>query len=719
MEPGRGQSLSQVNPSTVFILIILALVGPIVLLIGTSGTWLLLLITAVTEGIAAVAIVIAAGGLGYLVLKPLMPRDCPTLLALVTSCVSGLWILATGVLAIGSFSSGLLRQWLFWPIIAGGVALTAWLVRRKLEATKLTGSTPAAVIIWMLIAAAGAIALVGALHPPAWWAGLTDEYDVLEYHLQIPRQFYVDGHIGAIDGNVYSHYPLGVEMLFLLGMCLRGGAYEGMYLAKFMHLIYGALAVAGVYAAFKKDDQVRGRFAAGLLATTPFIVYLSWLAMVELAQVACLVIAAGWLRLWLKGRSLRLAAIIGLMLGAACATKYLAVGFVALPVFIAMTLVSLKSAKALAGVGLAIVTTLLMFSPWLLRNVSLTGNPVFPLASNVLGAGDWDSQTQQRWIDGHGTQAKPPVPVPDWYEPAASPTRLNLFVKNFLANEKFGHITMALAGLAFCVWVARAGPTDLFNAAMLVIVAVQFAVWITLTKGMPARFLVPITAPLAILAGGVLADLSRVRQSPLRPLTKPVSTGPWGAAPAMTALLAGAIVNLLVCGMWYKYSTQRIPPGHGLGGTYVAQNIWPWDEANQLPSGSRVMLVGEARGFYFPDGTVYATAFDAHPLAEMLQADLQADEILAQLREQGITHLWVSWFEMLRLAGTYGYPPELLGDTYERTRAGGPVGADTFDRLGLQVYKHLNFPTVPPETATQPADRPKPWPAVTIYKIPG
>ena len=719
MEPLRDQSLSQVKPAAVLIAILAAIIGTMVLLIGAGASSPLLWVTAITESIAAVAIVVAAGGFGYLALKPLLPKETPTLLAVVTSCVAGLWILSTAVLAIGSFSNGLLTRWMFWPIIAAGIAAAGWQGRRKTRSAKFTGTYPAAVFIWMLIAAAGTIAVVGALHPPAWWAGLADEYDVLEYHLQIPRQFYTDGHIAAIDGNVYSHYPLGVEMLFLLGMCLRGGAYEGMYLAKFMHLIYGALAAAGIYAAFKKDDDVRGRFAAGLLATTPFLVYLSWLAMVELAQVACLAVAAGWLWQWLKDRSMRSAAIIGLMLGAACATKYLAAGFVVLPVLAAMMLVSLKSAKGLAGVGVAIATTLLMFSPWLIRNASLTGNPIFPLATNVFGAGDWDSQTQQRWVDGHGPRAKPPVPTPDWYKPAATPTRLNLFVSNFLANEKLGHITMVLAALAFCVWVARAGPTDLFNAAMLVIVAVQFGVWIFFTRGMPSRFIVPIAVPLAALAAGALADFSRVRSSPLSPLTKPVFIGPWGAAPALTALGAAMIVNLLVCGMWYKFSTQQVPPAHGLGGSYVAENIWPWNEAHQLPGDSRIMLIGEAKGFYFPEGTVYATAFDAHPLAEMVKAGLGTDEILDRLRDRGITHIWVSWPEMWRLAGTYGYPPELVGDSYHRRLAGGPIGTDTFDLLGLEVVKHLHIPAASPQVSTQPVDSPKTWPVVTIYKLPG
>ena len=81
-----------------------------------------------------------------------------------------------------------------------------------------------------------------------------DNYDVLGYHLQVPREYFEAGQISELPHNCYSYYPLGVEMLFLLAMCLRSGAYEGMYLAKMLHAVFAGLAVAGVFVALNKEN---------------------------------------------------------------------------------------------------------------------------------------------------------------------------------------------------------------------------------------------------------------------------------------------------------------------------------------------------------------------------------------------------------------------------------------------------------------------------------
>ena len=172
-----------------------------------------------------------------------------------------------------------------------------------------------------------------------------DSYDVLEYHLQLPREYHDAGRIQTLNHNIYSHFPLGTEMLFLLGMCLRGGAYRGVYLAKLMSGLFGVVAVAGVFGSLRcrgekpsPDDEFRRRATVALLATAPWVIYFSWLAMAELAQICYLALALVWLRRWLKARSARSAGWIGAMLGAACAVKYLSVGLIAAPVLVAVTL---------------------------------------------------------------------------------------------------------------------------------------------------------------------------------------------------------------------------------------------------------------------------------------------------------------------------------------------------------------------------------------------
>ena len=125
------------------------------------------------------------------------------------------------------------------------------------------------------------------------------------------------------------------------------------------------------------------------------------------------------------------------------------------------------------------------------------------------------------------------------------------------------------------------------------------------------------------------------------------------------------------------------------------------------------MLAGEARAFYYPPGTLYATAFDEHPLAAMAREGRSPRQIMDEIRRRGVRFLWFNWAEILRLANTYGYEPLLVEGLAGRLARGEPPGLDLLDRLqaqGLTVQLQL------------PPQRGDAWPAnlplVTVYAVP-
>src|SRR5207302_7859042 len=103
--------------------------------------------------------------------------------------------------------------------------------------------------LWLLVIPFLAIAVLGAFMAPMALWGPTEPngYDVVEYHLQIPREWFEAGRIQALHHNVFSYFPFNVEMHYLLAMHLRGGPWAGMYLAQFMHALFIALAALAVY----------------------------------------------------------------------------------------------------------------------------------------------------------------------------------------------------------------------------------------------------------------------------------------------------------------------------------------------------------------------------------------------------------------------------------------------------------------------------------------
>ena len=304
-------------------------------LITLTGGWpglMVALVTAVTEGGTAALVFLAAAGVGVTVGRRLLPDTTPTGLALATGCMLGLWILSTAMLILGSVTTGLLTGWVWWPVVAMGLILAARWIQMRRVAPRWPRRVDGRALIWVVLAAAVGLWLVGATRPAGLVGVGAAEHDVLINQLQAPREYYDAGRIESLDHNVYSFSPGGAGMLSLLCMALRGGPYAGMYSAKFIHGMFAVLAAVGVLSALRDEQDLRGRFGAALIITTPILLELSWLAKMDLAQIASLTLAALWLRVWLAEASGRAAACVAVCVGAACATNYMAAVYVAAPV---------------------------------------------------------------------------------------------------------------------------------------------------------------------------------------------------------------------------------------------------------------------------------------------------------------------------------------------------------------------------------------------------
>jgi len=742
-QPTRG-ALSR---SAVAVLVLLAGGLTLALLVGDSRAWPLAVMATLSDGGLAALVVVAAGGLAWPIVRLLAPAEAPLGLRLITAGGVGLWLLATLVLIVGSL--GGLSPIIWWPVVGVGAVLAGWQGRHGLRAWEPGGKTDIRGLMWVLLAIAAGLVLAGLTLPPGLLA-TGERYDVLEYHLQVPREYYEAGRVRELEHNCYSYYPGQMHMLALLAMVLRGGPHAGAYAAKFLHAAFLAGAVAAVFLALLRDDEVHGRFAAVLLASAPLAIQLAWQAVDEPAMLFYLALGLLWLRQWLRRPGWGAAACVGLALGGACAVKYLSVGFIAAPVGAAMLALSVRSGRRLAQAGLAAALVVAGMAPWLIRNTAYTHNPVFPLATSVFGRAHWTEASQQRWQAGHGPEPRPPVPEPPGYEAPDRPSRAALFWGHFVTNQQLGVLLKLAAALAVCALVAYRGPPDVWAWTLAWVWGAQLALWAAVTHELPGRFLAPSIVPMALLAGGVLARLARVRTNPLRRGAPASPAGPWGLPVAGSLFLIIVGINLYV-GVAGYLALARLPgpegqivplAAHGYPAERLGREHPRWQPAWNLPAEARLLLVGEAQGYYLPAETMYATAFDVHPLARLLREEANPAAVVRRLREElGVTHIWVNWPEMRRLAYTYGYPPELVSDLPQRLASGtwdknkeqrlydpSDIGSDLFERLPLGPRRHYLPPGAGPEARSEkpneggknatPSAR-RPWPAYSIYALPG
>jgi hypothetical protein len=91
-----------------------------------------------------------------------------------------------------------------------------------------------------------------------------------------------------------------------------------------------------------------------------------------------------------------------------------------------------------------------------------------------------------------------------------------------------------------------------------------------------------------------------------------------------------------------------------------------WMNEN-LPSGARVLYVGEGRVYYAKHPTLWSTAFDQPPLTAMSNQAKTAEELLMALRARGVTHVYVNSAETARLRHSYGYMTDANWDLIQDT----------------------------------------------------
>jgi hypothetical protein len=487
---------------------------------------------------------------------------------------------------------------------------------------------------WLALAVVGTMMVPGLL----WKPGEPHGYDVVEYHLQVPREWYEAGRIMPLHHNVFSYFPFNVEMHYLLAMHLRGGPWAGMYLAQMMHGLFFVLAVVAICGFANRSTKptrapgsgavhrmISPLVAVVALASTPWVPQLGAIAYDEGGFVLFGLLAIGWALRALRDpdQPLRSFALSGGFAGLACGAKLTAVPEVLLAVPLAAAVVLFRRGGRIApqtrhwvaGPVLCGIVGLLVFSPWLIRTAAWShGNPVYPELTSVLGRGDFDDAQIQRWHNAHSARA----------DQRSLPARLHAGWTEVIANWQFAYLLIpaALAGIV----VTFGDPQTRFLALVLLALAI---VWLFFTH-LQGRFF--------ILAAPVCALL--FARLPTRA--------------ALPIVLAQAVLTIVLLN---QHLLARIVP-EALG----MEDLGPFTHLSFLPAGQEqqtqnapLALVGDERPFVYQRPMsllTYRTVFDVKgDRGDVIEA-------FAGAKPTGPQWLLISPDELQRFSRTYQpFPP--------------------------------------------------------------
>jgi len=210
--------------------------------------------------------------------------------------------------------------------------------------------------------------------------------DALTHHLYVPKLWLENGNIAPIPEIPFSYYPMNLDLLYLVPLY-----FGNDIIPKYIHFFF-ALTTAGlIYWYLKKRlSKNWGLFGALFFLTIPIIVKLSITVYVDLGLMffttASLLLLIKWMN---SGYQYRYLISAGLFCGLAAGTKYNGLITIFLltlfvPFIYLRTCKKNKSSTRGAIYGVIFLTCLLFtFSPWLVRNYSLTGNPIYPLYNSL------------------------------------------------------------------------------------------------------------------------------------------------------------------------------------------------------------------------------------------------------------------------------------------------------------------------------------------------
>lgn len=450
--------------------------------------------------------------------------------------------------------------------------------------------------------------------------------DTLVYHLAIPKAYLEHHGIVNLPNNLYSFFPLQIEMLFLFCLALGGET-----LAKLSGLGMLFLLLAAMTLFYKRKLSRRYvTLVPVLFFATPTFFELSTTAYVDLALAGFMfLVYYTWDRMqadhaWIYP--------LALFAGATAATK-LTAGIVIPLALIGILQLKQSSRDTLKFAAILLFGVLLFLLPWWAKNYYYSGNPFVPLLMEIFGGEDrinWDANRSvmyEQFIKysgmGHGIK-----------EFFLLPVNLTFF------SEKDGlRFDGQIGVLYFLLLPGLFFPKDIAARKDLVRLTFVFVVLLVFwfIQFQYVRFLTPAFTALTLL---LTYGFSRIMLQADQVRSKVFSRH---AIPLLVSL--GIMYNLsLIVADWNRAKPLPYLLGQQSREEYLAAHIpvYPMYQAlNQRLNKDDLALFVFMRNFgYLSERNFIAdTLFEAHTLQTILGQNPSSENVLQQFRSRRITHL--------------------------------------------------------------------------------
>lgn len=406
-------------------------------------------------------------------------------------------------------------------------------------------------------------------------------YDVLAYHLTIPK-LYINAHkIVYLPSIFYSNLPMLVETIYMLGMLLHGAILS--------NLIACSMGVALSLAIFLFCRRFFGIKVAILASLTfysfPMVIRLAHTPHVDVQFALFVFMGLYALFLYLDSQDIKFLMLSSIFAGLGISSKIF--GIVAFLGIFAVLLIHLfgrlKDRKISfryllkMAVIFCFIAFILVF-PWLLKSYMFTDNPVWPFLSGVFKSKYWDSEHQEHLLKIFNLRE---LTIMSFIRlPWDIQTQAGSSTANIDDDDGIGPYFMAFLPLYF-ILPRKNRMINIFFIVLLI----YLAVWFFLTTTF--RYIIFSWPIIAIIAAYVAVELMGNK--------------------ALTKFLKLILLFTFVFGIlfWTAANAKAIKVSLGLQSQndFYLKNIGPIYKASKfinsnLPDSSRILLFRDNRGYF-------------------------------------------------------------------------------------------------------------------------
>lgn len=349
--------------------------------------------------------------------------------------------------------------------------------------------------------------------------------DALTHHLAIPKLYLKHGGIHEIPELSFSYYPMNLDFLYIIPL-----SFENDILPKFIHFSFALMTAWFIFSYLKKRiDTSYALLGVILFLSLPVIIKLSITVYVDLGlyyfSTASLIYLLKWIENHFKIKYLVISAVCcGLALGTKLNGLII---FFLLTLFVPFIyLRSIHNGKSSQGRAVSygavfVFISLLIFSPWMIKNYIWTNNPIYPLydsffnskkvvpitikapdidsSDSTNNASDGVKKANGRW----GSFAVRKIVYGEkWWETALIPARV--FFQGQDNNPKYfdGRLNPILFIFPFFAFIRLKRDVHAIRTEkkILVLFSILFLLFVFFQTDMRIRWIGPIISPLVILS---------------------------------------------------------------------------------------------------------------------------------------------------------------------------------------------------------------------------